>query len=620
MPPSTASSSAAGGATPAAIASAVKHLMTAAPSASSAALLPSTLRTAAVAVGSTIASQIHPSRRIQGPEATIKLHIDVTGGDVVELDLPSSNGSGSSPTSPKGGAFMPTAKSPTSPAGYSVLDYYTNGPGKQAEFAEDVGVRKTPKRRHHIVEGVAVINLNQEFPDVGHLAMRLEGWLEVDSHKVALGWMGSGAVSMRTTDRAAEPIKRRLCSHVFTTELSPEIEGMKTGEYSVPFSLKLPLQSPASVATEFYSITYTITAAVLPNRIPSQSSIKPLSHATHPLTVRRVRRQDPGYVRDATTELCGISDDRMVRWAVSVPAEVFEDEGVLPLKIKMRTGRRGVVLKGVEAVFKQTTYFRIVALQEMSPVTREVERLNALVPQRIKIGNPLTITFLAPSSPTSPTQPPSPTRSIRSARGFRSPASGFSTRRRVATAPSARSRPASPAVPKIPPRTRFPSIRVKPQPATSEGARDAEEQQRAEESLSVTTSFGPRPEAPSSAIATADPSSPLGSTPSDAAPDDTVARHYHQEAVVRASEDGRTATRATLLVPLAPRNRLAARDFLPSTRMREVRRVHFVVLRVSYWVPRPRNGDLAGFLAGHRADRTMEIVVPVVVVQRARAG
>ncbi|KAI8832883.1 hypothetical protein BC829DRAFT_86800 [Chytridium lagenaria] len=81
----------------------------------------------------------------------------------------------------------------------------------------------------------------------------------------------------------------------------------------------------------------------------------------------------------------------------------------LPVKLRVKSVGGKCWVRGVEAVFKQTTQFRIVALQE-DLETREVTRLNAAVVHRVKIGKPLTLAIEAPpSSPRSPRSPTSPT-------------------------------------------------------------------------------------------------------------------------------------------------------------------------------------------------------------------
>ncbi|KAJ3305474.1 hypothetical protein HDU76_005015 [Blyttiomyces sp. JEL0837] len=172
------------------------------------------------------------------------------------------------------------------------------------------------------IKGHVSVDLNQHIDTLRSLIVEIEGTLFVDTHKVALGWINGGPVTMRTANtKAAEPIERRVYYQkvvAWTSDIQDgelvDADGLIEGNHIFPFELQVSSKYPSTVSTEYYSVKYTVSARLMSTVPPPQPILKPthldpqnrlhifsttsqplihiFSTTSQPLTVQRVRGFD----------------------------------------------------------------------------------------------------------------------------------------------------------------------------------------------------------------------------------------------------------------------------------------------------------------------------------------
>ncbi|KAJ3116120.1 hypothetical protein HK100_001152 [Physocladia obscura] len=220
----------------------------------------------------------------------------------------------------------------------------------------------------NILSGLVEFSVTADFAI--KVTITVVGTMFVNSHKLALGWIRGGSAQMRSAKaKAAEPIDQKIYINSVTVWkrevgiLGYDDDTISMTEfYSIPFSITIPEKCPASIVTDFYSVKYTATATVSAIAAPSSSlSTNTLVLATSDLVSFFVHS-----VRSKQT----LQDSRAV-----VASEKSIDQFI---NLSVKTSRDEVVMRRYGGYGSEDEYLDLDILIDLSADVERVEDIEAL--------------------------------------------------------------------------------------------------------------------------------------------------------------------------------------------------------------------------------------------------
>ncbi|KAJ3015062.1 UNVERIFIED_CONTAM: hypothetical protein HDU68_012890 [Siphonaria sp. JEL0065] len=295
---------------------------------------------------------------------------------------------------------------------------------------------------HHagsFAKGSITINAPQGSLVVAQLDVSVIGTVKVDTHKLALSWIKGGATTMRSANsQAAEKVDRKVYSKTVTVWRSESLDSEDGGDSVglldgvIPFMIPISEKCPSSVATDCYSVEYTVKATLFTTTkaiiidspattnsddmttttASDASSMHSSTHRLHPLVsestpliVHSVRSRN---VLESLLDGVFVHSESMDGFVdVSVKAEKeevvlvddSEVERVVESGVEWRYVDLEVTVKGkldvarvesIDAVWKQNTEFRFTALKE-DMENRSIIRENGRIEQPRKVGDHVVV-------------------------------------------------------------------------------------------------------------------------------------------------------------------------------------------------------------------------------------
>ena len=141
-------------------------------------------------------------------------------------------------------------------------------------------------------------------------------------------------------------------------------------QHEFPFKLKLHRKAPASIKTDLYSITYSANVKVMGTEPYASSakrkdagSIRTISSTSKPITVSRVKRSVPISDRN-TTNVRGESMDKLLQYSAESPEHIFDGDSETYVNVMLNLKNDIEHIESVDYIYRQTTQYRITALQE----------------------------------------------------------------------------------------------------------------------------------------------------------------------------------------------------------------------------------------------------------------
>ncbi|KAJ1555595.1 hypothetical protein HK405_015899 [Cladochytrium tenue] len=176
-----------------------------------------------------------------------------------------------------------------------------------------------------VVKGVVALAVEDTPPPGAVLVVELEGELQVDTHRVALGWIKGGAVAMRSPGaRAADPICRSVIHRRVVLANEDELARRGLGKHHFAFSLPLNSRCPASVHTALYSVSYVVRASlVVPGSAgmaPSHPPQSPASSVSPRLRVNQVPPRAAGAANAVDATAAATKDKQVATMLVTASA------------------------------------------------------------------------------------------------------------------------------------------------------------------------------------------------------------------------------------------------------------------------------------------------------------